>query len=268
MRAEDKVLIQAHDALLDRVVAFLRTVEVTYESPGDAIVWGLALRVLQLAHALQSLLESGYASVAAATARAILSGAVSLVAICDADKDGRAHAFAKSAEMSTARASGIADALGLQGSERTTFLEQAATKVATSAFVRAGIEPRRVADRRDDTWHGTTDRDLFEKMGMGSWYELFYRTLSDESHVNARAIGNELRELMAGDIGFGSKYAPSWEVLLPTGKCVVEVLGQLDVVFGWNRQEEVRALGQPFETALNDYARAGAATPGPIMASR
>lgn len=94
-------------------------------------------------------------------------------------------------------------------------------------------------------------------MGMSALYELFYRTLSDESHVNARSLKQEMYEVQTGDLSFGSKFGPAWEALLPSGRCVAEVMAQLNGTFGSGLQEHVEALAEEFSVALAAYQRFG-----------
>ena len=255
MHAEDRALVDAHRALLDRALSFLRALSVEPQTPGDVVVLGLVARVLQLAHAVQSLCEEGHAGEAPPVARAILNGTASLVAICDKDREGRAFAYVHGGRLSKRRIEGAARELGLSGEDRKRFIQQLneASTDGERAFVKAGTYMLRLGNERKDTWHGLTDEKLFSQMGLAPWYELVYRTFSDESHVSARAVTLEIREVLNHDITFGAKFGPAWEVLLPSGRCVAETLAQLNLAFKLDRRPEVLAISKPYEEAIGNY---------------
>jgi len=254
MRLTDRELLQAHETLLRRLVDFLRSANFPRQRPSDVLVVGLAVRVLQLAHALHLLVEGGHAGEGGPIARAILSGCASLVAICDTDRDGRAYAYTLSARLPKARVEAAAKELGMAPDDAARFAAAAveANRGNAQAFRDAGVYQRKMGLRKD-TWHGLTDRKLFSEMGMSLWYEIFYRTFSDESHVNARAIGPELDEVLAADIGLGSKFARSFEVLTASGRCAAEVVAQLNLTFEWNRRPEILKISESFESAVRAY---------------
>jgi hypothetical protein len=254
MAPADRALLTAHEELLTRIYLFLRSSKFPRAKPSDILIVGLALRVVQLSHALHALCENGHAGEAGPLARAILSGCASLVAICDSDRDERAYAYTLSARLPRKRVEAAAKELGLSPEASAQFAADAveANRSNAKAFRDAGVYQRKLGQRKD-TWHGLTERELFEKMGMSLWYEIFYRAFSDESHVNARAIGAELTEVLAADIGLGSKFAPSGEVLAASGRCAAEVIAQLNLAFEWDRRSEIEKMSEPFEDALKVY---------------
>ena len=256
MHPEDARLLAAYDRLLEEAVGYVRAADIRPTTPGDVVVLGVAARVLQLAHAVHSLCASGHAGEAPALGRSILNGTASLVAICDRDREGRAFAFVHGGRLSHARIEGTARELGLAGDERERFIRNLAEASGTGErqFIERGTYMLKLGSRRD-TWHGLSDEQLFSAMGMASWYELVYRTFSDESHVNARAVTFEIREVLRRDVAFGSKFGPTWEVLLPSGRCVAEVIAQLNLAFDHRTRDRVLAISAPFEEALQKYRR-------------
>jgi len=255
MDIEDRKLLTAHDDLLVRAVDFLRNPKLDPRSPGQFVILGLGARVLQLAHALQALCEAGHAGEGAALARSILSGTASLVAICDDDREARAFAYVQGGRLTKSRIDGAARELGLHHEELSEFVRKLAdaSTAGERQFVDAGVVAKRLGNDRSDTWHGWSDQRLFEEMKMSSWYELSYRTFSDESHVSARAVTQEVREFTRRDVGFGSKFGPCWEVVLPSGRCVAKVLAQLNIVFEVDERDAVQGVSRPFEDALRAY---------------
>jgi hypothetical protein len=158
----------------------------------------------------------------------------------DAVRDGRAYAYTLSARLPRKRVEAAAKELGLSAEAAAKFAADAvqANRDNAQAFRDAGVYQRKMGLRKD-TWHGLTDRELFEKMRMSLWYEIFYRAFSDESHVNARAISVEVSEVLAADIGLGSKFAPCG--------------AQLNLAFEWDRRPEIVKISEPFEEALKVY---------------
>lgn len=47
---------------------------------------------------------------------------------------------------------------------------------------------------------------------------------------------------------------------MPSGRCIVEVVAQLNLALGWDRRDEILRLGKPFEDALRAYAHTAFST--------
>ena len=250
----DIELAARHADLLAAATDLLASAKLSIRSPGDVVILALAARVIQLAHAIQDMCERGYGGESAPLARAALSGTVALMTLCEPRRDGLARTFVESIAMSTTRIERIGKALGLEGDGLRELAGQFTATAAKNLEAFDEVDSVRLGgDIR--TWHGLpTERDLFVRVGMTDWYDLFYGPFSDEAHVGARSLGVEAAEVQRSEIGLGPKWEPLWETFFATSKCVTEILGQLDLEFGIGRRAEVEAIADRFAAALRAYA--------------
>lgn len=255
MDERDQRLVRAHDDMLKAAASMLEGVPVNVDGkPGQVTVFATVARVIQIGCAVQDLMERGYGEEAAPLARSMLSGAMTVVALVDADTDGRALAYQMHAEK-------YENTLIDRAEKYEIFdREQAARERRKTAdrfrdgremFARNGVTPARLGDS-DRCWHGlNSDKALFEKMGWSHIYELDYAWLSDEVHFNIGAIGRELSELFDQNLSFGPKGQVDDKVLKASADAVLESLVQLSNLLQLGKREEIMAIETRFNAALH-----------------
>jgi len=248
-------ILTAHGRLLNQAADFLQGVQITVEGkPGQAVVFALVARVIQIGCALQELLERGYGGEASSLARSMLTGMLHIVALVDADTDGRALQFITDAENYQLQLTERAERHGIWDSDRAKA-ERASVVESYRAFrerfAKQGVVPSKIKPGGTRTWHGlNSERELFETMGMTHIYELDYAWLSDETHVNIGAVSQEVVDALDGRIGFGPKGELPREILFASSYSIPEALAQLSNLLGLNRRDEAAAMQKEFRDVL------------------
>lgn len=266
-----RALLEAHEQFLRDAIKWMNCLDhrptVTV---AETVMLPLAVRVLQLGRALQAQCQVGYAGEAAPIARSMLSGAITLVCIADADPDARAVAYLQHEESvrkkriadlvkqsEEARASGQVPYF--EDEELREIIAEDAELTKTNAgkfaaFAAQGILPKKLGSRKD-TWHGLDDRTLFEAMGAADWYLSYYRLFSDEGHVTANSLYREFSQRLAGRIDIGPRYEDPVVVIGASGKAIPETLSQINRSFGVGSRADVLALKQRLDEAIGAYKR-------------
>ncbi len=266
-----RALLEAHEHFLRDAINWLSCLDPRPTmTVAETMMVSLAVRVIQLGRALQAQCQAGYAGEAAPIARAMLSGAMTLVCIADADSDARAVAYLHHEEY--VRKKRIADLI--KQSKEAHALGQAAyfseeelrqiiaedaelTKINAakfSAFAAKGITPKKLGSRKD-TWHGLDDRGLFEAMGAAEWYLSYYRLFSDDGHVTANSLYTEFSQRLAGHVDIGPRYEDPIHLIGASGKAIPETLSQVNRSFGAGSRADVLALKQRLDAAVREYKR-------------
>src|ERR1700682_3361312 len=174
--------------------------------------WGpliLFARLVHLGEAVQLLVERGFTDVAEPLTRAMVSAAINIVAIIDADSNSRALAFLSLVpEIRKKRLKALVRH-GLLDQGDADLIESNATAneaAVLTEYAKKGVNPAKIG--AGNSWHGLNDKDLFMKMRAEFWYDLYYSPFSDEVHVNAAAIGPEITVLRRSNhLEFGPRTA-------------------------------------------------------------
>jgi hypothetical protein len=204
----------------------------------------------------------------------MLSGAITLVYIADADSDARAVAYLHHEEhvrkkrisdlikkSNQARSLGLSPQYFSEGElqqitdEDTELTKANAAKFA--AFAAQGISPKKLGSRRD-TWHGLNDRELFEAVGGADWYLAYYRLFSDDGHVTANSLYTEFSQRLAGHVDIGPRYEDPIHLIGASDKAIPETLSQINRSLGIGSLAEVLALKQRLDAAINGYLQPSA----------
>ena len=200
------------------------------------------------------MMERGYGDESGPLARAMLTGVANVVAIVDADPDGRALAFTLYAEKFEKTLVDRAEKYAIFDADTAQKARETAERKFTDAramFERFGVIPSYLGDS-PRTWHGlNTEKDLFAKMGMSHLYDLDYAWLSDEAHLNVGAISKDVADAFEGNVGFGPKGNVPETVLMASSDSVPEALAQLSNLLGLGKRDEADRIRAAFKRELH-----------------
>ena len=193
---EREELLNAADRLLTDVAAFISTAPLSDTELEQKIALALTARVLKLAHAVHRLCVADCAVDAEPVARAMLSGAASLIFMLDYDVKRRAALFLiegqkqENRRLERLKRNGTLtkERLGQHIKESNTGLEQTLASHNLAAVNRNKYDAEK-------TWSGLRDRVLFELMGWSDSYDM-YAAFSYFENAHASffgKIGNCLR---------------------------------------------------------------------------
>ena len=233
--------LRAHREVLDSAASMAGPIEIDNEPVGRWVTLALISRLLHLGEAIHGLVELGFGDASEPLARAMTSASISIVTIVDGDSDGRALAFlAESIKVRQKRLSALVEH-GLLDQPSADAHEASAAandQAVLAVYANKGVSPIKLGNR--PTWHGLTDRELFDRMNAAWWYDLFYAPFSDEAHANAAAIGPEITALREGaGVISGPRESDQTAVLLGSVQTICQALRQLDAQRGWGRQDEI-----------------------------
>jgi hypothetical protein len=269
-QAEHAPMIRAADEFLraaDRILAEAKV----RPGPLRALVpYGLWVRLMQLARTVNFLTTNGYAEEAKTVARAMLSTAVAIKLVTvddlrgkqmaagaqiDYDKESEARALAYLAHHTVIRRRqnqgylkrGWVDKDKVDEIDRIVDAHDAAT---LAEYAKNGIAPAKLGGMQA-SWHGLSDEAAADAVGVGEWYDIYYRPFSEESHGSEPAVRAELdRLLREGRAVLGPQFEDPYPVLRALVDTVGGALLSLDRHFGIGREAEVRDLAQPLVEAL------------------
>jgi hypothetical protein len=164
----------------------------------------------------------------------MVSATLGIMLIAEQDSDSRALLFASfQGTVRRQRAAALVNH-GHLTQKRADELEaeQAAEDAkALAAHAAAGTLPAVRLGKTPTGWSGLSDHALAERFKKPGWYDLFYCPMSDQSHVNAAAIGNEISQLLAGNVTIGGTFDSPFLVVLAACETVSHASEALDSFF-------------------------------------
>jgi len=91
-------------------------------------------------------------------------------------------------------------------------------------------------------------------VGVGDWYDLYYRPFSEESHGSEPAIRAELERLAKeGTVRIGPQYDDPFPVLYAVLNAVGAAMLALDRHFGLGKAAEIEMSAQPLVVAIKEH---------------
>lgn len=245
-------LLTAHQQFLDAAAAFLRSRNPDPKTMTDQIMAALAGRVLQIGYSLQTLCEQDAAADAEPLARTMMSGAASLMFLRDFDSDRRTYLFAKhSQRIDTSIRAKFLSRMSQRDAKRLTRDSETAWKPILTEYRKLGVREDKLGAQ--PTWHGLSEQVIFELMGWGEWYDL-YGLYSGTVHLGFSSLRDHLVDLLDEDRVKRSSGDP-FLVLLTSRIAVTESLAQLNLLFKWDRRDDIKAVDSQFDAALTTYAQ-------------
>lgn len=268
LRAADDFLREA-----DRVLAEAKV----RPGPIRALVpYALWVRLMQLARGVNFLAANGYAEEAKPTARAMLSTAVAIKLLTVDDLRGKPPQPGVQIDFereSDARAlSYLSHHTVIRRKQNQGYLKRgwvekdkvdaidkevdAQDATTLAEYAKNGITPSAKLGNRPDSWHGLSDEIAAEVVGVGEWYDIYYRPFSEESHGSEPAVRAELdRLLREGRAVLGPLFDDPYPVL----RALVDAVGgatlSLDRQFNLGKEAEIRLIAQPLVDALADHQK-------------
>lgn len=238
-------LLGAHRAMLREAFDFFALAQLRLDRIGRYVPYAIFLHLLQRGRSLDLLLNSGYVEAAKPVARAMIGAALNIVAILDADSDGRALQFV--VHQRPLRKRGLDRLVDhhLLTRERATQIDTVESDLedkALAGWAAAGITPLRLG-KGTETWSGLTDRQLADRMKASHWYDLYYGPFSDMgAHGNVGAVAGDLASLIAGAVTIGPRPNDPTHVVMASVEAIGESLQQLDRHLGTGRVAEAKAI--------------------------
>lgn len=256
---DQRVLLAAHDRLLREIYAFYAAATPPLESISQKMTYALFARLIQQARALHVLIRTGYADEGQSVGGALVNTAVTMVAIIDADSDSRALQYLTHSQFLRRRQlDGYIERGVLPEGDANTWDAGVREKEAEilASYHEHGVDPKPVADERprDDTWHGLSERGLFDKMNAMYWYDMFYRAFSEEVHAAVSSVAPALRTLQTDmRARVGPAFDDPWRVVMASGDCLVQCAAQLNDFLGWDRRSDLEPIKKRIEDAVNAH---------------
>lgn len=274
-RKDQAAMLEAADAFVRGSDAFLASTGVKPGSLRVLVPYALYARMMQLGRAITFLASNGYAEEAKPLARAILSTAITLKLITvddlrgkpapagetiDFDKESDARALAYLSHHTVIRRKQNQGYLkrGWVDKEKLDVIDKEvdALDVASLAdYAKNGITPSAKLGPRTDSWHGLSDEAAAGSVGVGEWYDLYYRPFSEESHGSEPASRAELERLLTqGKITLGPQFDDPYPVLRALVDAVGGAVLSLNRHFGLGKESDVRKIAEPLVQALSEHA--------------
>jgi len=272
-QVEHAPMIRAADEFVraaDRILADARI----RPGPLRALVpYALWVRLMQLARTVNFLTTNGYAEEAKPLARAMVSTAVAINLVTvddqrgkpqgagpkvDFDRESDARALAYLAHHTVIRRKQNRGYLkrGWVEKDRVDEIDKLvdAQDAATLAeYAKNGITPAKLGGLQA-SWHGLSDEAAADAVGVGEWYDIYYRPFSEESHGSEPAVRAELdRLLREGRAVLGPHFEDPYPVLRALVDAVGGTLLSLDRHFGMGREAEIRGIAQLLVEALANH---------------
>lgn len=260
---EREDLLAGADRLLSEVTEFLSRATVVDSELEQEIALALTIRVLKLAHSAHRLCVADCAVDAEPVARSMLSGTASLIFILDYDVRRRAALFLIDGTKQDRRR---LERLLRQGMLTKSAVASEIRK--SEAQLKATLASHNLADVNrnkydtKDTWHGLSERVVFELMGWSDWYDM-YAAFSANIHVAASSLKEVVAELEERSIDADRSGGDPYLVMVAMNVAVPQALFQLETLFGWGKRDEIEAIGGRFAAAISAYAKAGLAKTSP-----
>ncbi len=224
------------------------------QGPGAFVLYALFLRVLQLGRTVQELGIVGHSLEAQLIARPMVSAALSMLLIAEADSDARAMLFAQfQRKLRRLRSAALVKHghLGQKRAEELEAAEVALEEQALAAHAAAGTRPADPLGKSTLTWSGLSDHALAQRFKKPGWYDLFYGPMSDQSHVNAAAIGVEISSILQGDVTIGGRFDSPFLPLLAACETASQASEVIDRYFSLGSSDWRSALDDEMTAAIN-----------------
>jgi hypothetical protein len=226
--------------------------------PAAFLLYALLLRVLQLGRAVQELCIVGHALEAQMIARPMVSAALSMLLVAEADGDARALLFAQFQRKLREQRSAALVKHGHLTQQRADALEAAEAATddqALAAHAAAGTRPAKPLGSSRLTWSGLSDRALAKRFHKSGWYELFYGPMSDQSHVNAAAIGVEISSILQSDVTIGGRFDSPFLVVVAACETASHACEVIDQYFSIGSAAERAAIDTEMKRAIDEFVR-------------
>lgn len=250
-------LVNAFDRLMREAYELFAEKPPMLDSIGKWVPYAIFGHLLRLGRALHLLVSNGYIEEARPTARSMVAAALNIVAIVDADSDGRALQFIAYQRPLRRKALDRLVAQGHLSTERRDAIDSADTDAeekSLAGYAAAGIEPKPLG-RNPNTWHGLTDHDLADAMKASHWYDLYYGPLSDMgSHGNVASITSMVGEMLGGRFVVGPGRGDPSLVLMAAIEAVGQAAEQLERHCAIGRPGEVLEIRQRAWSAVQIHA--------------
>lgn len=238
-------LVAGFDRLLRESYQLLADNPPKLDSVGKWVPYAIFGHLLRNGRALHQLLTSGYVDEGRAIGRVMMAAALNIVAIVDADSDGRALQFLAYERPLRRKALDRLVAQGHLTQQRRDAIDAVDTDAedkTLAGYGAAGITPIRIG-KGQSTWHGLTDRDLAIRMKAERWYDLYYGPLSDMgAHANIASLTGIVNEMLAGSFVVGPSRTDPAHVVMAGSAAVGEATSRLERHFALGKSAEAEAI--------------------------
>lgn len=233
-----------------------RSVQTSGRCPAAFVLYALFLRLLQLGRAVQELCIVGHALEAQLITRPMVSASLSMILIAEGGSNPRALLFAQfQRKLRRQRSAALVkhDHLSRQRAVELEAMEVALEEQALAAHAAAGTVPARRLGPSEQTWSGLSDHALADRFKLPGWYDLFYGPMSDQSHMNAAAIGDEIASLAQGSITVGGRFGSPFLVVLAACETVSHGAEVIDQFFSVGSSAQRKELDDQMLHAVRVY---------------
>jgi len=276
-------MIKASEAYLRGLNDLFEALKAKPTQPRDAVPYALFGRLLQVARAILFGVTNGYAGEMKPLARGLVSAAIAIKLIsCEelrgqsgpepmdlqAEGDNRtnlqkesdARALAYLAHVSTIRSrqnKGFLESGWMTEAQFDEVTKKAEADDAASLafYAEHGIKPSKLG-KKTDTWHGLNDHDAADKVGVPDWYDLYYRSFSEESHMSEPAVRTELDRLTdTGKVVSGPQFDDPPVVLRAPVDASSAAAMSLARQLGFERTAQISSLAKPAVEAMSAHLK-------------
>jgi excisionase family DNA binding protein len=250
-------LVAGFDRLLRESYQLLADNPPKLDSVGKWVPYAIFGLLLRNGRALHQLLSSGYVEEGRAIGRVMMAAALNIVAIVDADSDGRALQFLAYQRPLRRKALDRLVAQGHLTQQRRDAIDTADTDAedkTLAGYAAAGITPQPIG-KGQNTWHGLNDRDLAIRMKAERWYDIYYGPLSDMgAHGNIASLTGIVNEMLAGSFVVGPSRTDPTHVVMAASDAVGEATCQLERHFALGKSAEAEAIHQRAQRSILMHA--------------
>ena len=245
-------LLTAHSRFLQ--AAYGLVLPVDQDSTDKLVLSLLFTRLIRMGWAVQALSLAGYNTESHPIARGMLSAALSIRCITQANAEARALQYLVHFNRVLAR--------HLEGRRRHSALSEPQIKAIQDEndarlqglllnHAARQIGPEKLG-RRDDTWTGLAERDLAIRLDAVDWYDLYFAPFSEEAHVTVLSIARESYEPL-NDLSVGPRFNDPRYVILASVESVSYALVAIEHHFAFGRAAGVQAVNDEMMKALRSY---------------
>lgn len=246
-------LVAGFDRLLRESYQLLADNPPKLDSVGKWVPYAIFGHLLRNGRALHQLLTTGYVDEGRAIGRVMMAAALNIVAIVDADSDGRALQFLAYQRPLRRKALDRLVAQGHLSPQRRDAIDAANTDAedkTLAGYTAAGITPRPIGNGQT-TWHGLNDRDLAKRMKAERWYDIYYGPLSDMgAHANIASLTGIVNEMLAGSFVVGPSRTDPVHLVMAASDAVGEATCQLERHFALGMNSEAEAIYQRAQRSI------------------
>ena len=246
-------LIAGYERLLRESYQLVTDNPPKLDAVGKWVPFAIYGHLLRNGRALHQLLTTGYVEEGRATARVMMAAALNVVAIVDADSDGRALQFLAYQRPLRRKALDRLVAQGHLTQARRDAIDAAETDAedkTLAGYAAAGITPLPIG-KGQSTWHGLNDRDLAIRMKAERWYDIYYGPLSDMgAHANIASLTGIVSEMLTGSFAIGPSRTDPVHIVMAASEAVGEVTCQLERHFALGKGAEAEAIHQRAQQSI------------------